>query len=323
MTGNNVLVLKNFGMIKAPGVHYRLVCMSGQKKGDTYYLKGNRVVMGRADTCDIQIMDNKSSREHAEIIRLGAGFVLTDLKSHNGVMINDVKITQHNLVEGDTVVIGQTVYKYGRISVKDEEAEIGNSPGSLLLNNTQEEEQSEQKIGKNKLIVLLLSLGVLYMLIGGGEDKELNEYKDPTHRAEDINDEFSQILMQKQLAKDKEMDQKLKEIFHRGLRELREKNYFRSINEFNLALILNPGNGRAQFYLDRAKQSLDEDIKNKFVKGIKDVNALRFKRAVVEYCSILRLLQSRQDDERFITAQENIREMEKKMGLETGEIKCL
>jgi hypothetical protein len=56
--------------LKSPsevGVFYRLLCMTGPNKGKVYYLTGKRLIIGRGDNADIQIVDTKISREHAEL----------------------------------------------------------------------------------------------------------------------------------------------------------------------------------------------------------------------------------------------------------------
>lgn len=322
MENNNVVVLKNFGVPSNPGAHYRLVCMTGAKKGEAYYLRGNRIVLGRGESCDIQVMDTKSSREHAELTRMGAGFTVTDLGSQNGVVVNDVKITQHALDHGDNIVIGQTVFKYGRVEVKENSPNV--DPAFKEVKEDIEDSEEEQvSVGKNKIILIVGSLLAIYFFIGEESDPKKVKYKDASYKTSDVNDTFSRALDKQKMVLDKDKETKINAIFHRGLREVREKNYYRAINEFNLALILDPGNGRAQFYLDKTKHLLDQDISNKFITALKEVNALRYRSAIVSYCSIMRLLQSRPEDERYKTAEGNIREMEQRLGLEKDEIKCL
>ncbi|MEI8347780.1 MAG: FHA domain-containing protein, partial [Pseudomonadota bacterium] len=93
--------------------------MTGEKKGVTYFLKEKRAIMGRSEKADIQIFDVKASREHIELARVGNTYVLTDLKSQNGVMVNDLKVTQYTLKEGDKIIIGHTVYKFNDLKIDD------------------------------------------------------------------------------------------------------------------------------------------------------------------------------------------------------------
>src|SRR5262245_41374587 len=130
----NVLVLKHFESPKEAGVYYRLVCLTGGNKGESYVLMGTRIVIGRGEKTDIRLNDAKASREHAEITRVGNNWVVTDLGSQNGVMVNEKKITQHQLSETDKLIIGQTVFKFAKVEVssknkviKEEGEDSGNS----------------------------------------------------------------------------------------------------------------------------------------------------------------------------------------------------
>ena len=49
-----------------------------------------------------------ASRQHARIVRTESGFVLTDLGSTNGTMVNGEPIQEHVLEHGDRITIGET-----------------------------------------------------------------------------------------------------------------------------------------------------------------------------------------------------------------------
>ena len=113
----NVLALKHFESPKEAGTYYRLVTLTGSTKGEAYVLMGNRIVIGRGEKVDIKINDAKASREHCEVTRIGDTWVATDLGSQNGVMVNDKKITQQALSEGDKLIVGQTVFKFAKVAI--------------------------------------------------------------------------------------------------------------------------------------------------------------------------------------------------------------
>jgi pSer/pThr/pTyr-binding forkhead associated (FHA) protein len=56
----------------------------------------------------IVLADPNVSRNHAEIRPQGDGYVVVDLGSTNGTRVNGVKVTQHELRDGDEVVFGNT-----------------------------------------------------------------------------------------------------------------------------------------------------------------------------------------------------------------------
>lgn len=79
-----------------------------------YALRGDRLVIGRHEGSDIRLEDPGASRRHAEVRRRGDGFVLADLGSTNGTLVNDVPVGEHELSEGDRITIGNTNLEFRR-----------------------------------------------------------------------------------------------------------------------------------------------------------------------------------------------------------------
>jgi hypothetical protein len=80
--------------------------------GRSYTLAKPSVTIGRLPECDVVLDDPGTSRQHARIRRTDAGFVLTDLGSTNGTLVNDEPIQEHVLENGDRVTIGETVLEF-------------------------------------------------------------------------------------------------------------------------------------------------------------------------------------------------------------------
>jgi pSer/pThr/pTyr-binding forkhead associated (FHA) protein len=73
--------------------------------------KRESVVIGRGTECDVVIQDLKASRRHCQLTRKEDGFLLEDLGSRNGTLVNGVKITQPILLKGNqTFQIGDTMF---------------------------------------------------------------------------------------------------------------------------------------------------------------------------------------------------------------------
>lgn len=70
------------------------------------------LVMGRMADCDVVIADPRSSRRHAEIRPSGSGFVITDLGSMNGTLVNGAAIREQPLADGDEIRLGNTVLRF-------------------------------------------------------------------------------------------------------------------------------------------------------------------------------------------------------------------
>lgn len=69
-------------------------------------------IIGRNDTCHLTVESGRVSREHAEVVRHGSGYLIRDLRSTNGVYINGEKIEEHVLVDGDTVSIADFEFDF-------------------------------------------------------------------------------------------------------------------------------------------------------------------------------------------------------------------
>ena len=322
----NVQIRKTFKNPAQPGTYYRLLCLTGQNKGTSYFLKGKRLVLGRGKEADIPVLDTNSSKHHAEMKRLGSEYILTDLGSLNGVIINDERVIQRHMAPGDRLIIGKTVYKYDVIDVKED---LASMIGIKKEEGPEEEEEvtPEEKEKKPLNKKLLIGIGVLAVLfLFDSEDPGPKAKRGPagdTKKEDDsIEKDFRTMIKKGDSAADKGVQDKLAGAIHRGLRELREKNYFRAIQEFNMALILQPNHGRASFYLSKTKGALDDEIGLNFLRARRETLALKYQGAIVSYCQVINLLEGYDSDERFVEAKEQIQILEEKLGLEKGATKC-
>jgi len=93
-----------------------LFVIQGRNRGTRYDLADVEGAMsiGREAGNAIRLEDNEVSRRHAEVRRVGELFVVGDLKSSNGTFVNDRKIERAELVSGDRIRVGSTVFAYAR-----------------------------------------------------------------------------------------------------------------------------------------------------------------------------------------------------------------
>lgn len=70
------------------------------------------ITIGRLPECDVVVDDPGASRQHARIRRTDGGFVLVDLGSTNGTLVNDGPIQEHVLEDRDRITIGETVLEF-------------------------------------------------------------------------------------------------------------------------------------------------------------------------------------------------------------------
>jgi pSer/pThr/pTyr-binding forkhead associated (FHA) protein len=94
----------------------KLPCLeisSGVQRGVTFELVKEKTLVGRSGRgrqWDIALPDRAVSRPQAQITREGENFVLVDMDSANGTLLNGEMLSEpHFLVDGDAVTFGETV----------------------------------------------------------------------------------------------------------------------------------------------------------------------------------------------------------------------
>jgi diguanylate cyclase (GGDEF)-like protein len=106
------VVTKGLDDRAAPTGQACLVVFYGQNIGKRHFLDHTELVVGRSDSANIQVEQESVSRQHAKFVtREGRTFVY-DLGSTNGTFINDERIHDAELRDGDLVRVGQTIFKY-------------------------------------------------------------------------------------------------------------------------------------------------------------------------------------------------------------------
>src|SRR5262245_29276991 len=83
----------------------RLVITKGPTAGRDYRV-GTECVIGRAADVDFSIDDGGISRRHCRVRSEGAGYVIEDLGSRNGTMVNGAVVQSAPLSDGAIIRIG-------------------------------------------------------------------------------------------------------------------------------------------------------------------------------------------------------------------------
>ena len=76
------------------------------------HVLGRRTTIGRISANDLCIDTDFISRHHAVVLVTDTETVVEDLNSTNGVFVNNVRVTRHELREGDLLTIGKTSFRY-------------------------------------------------------------------------------------------------------------------------------------------------------------------------------------------------------------------
>lgn len=93
----------------------KLTLLIGRKAMQVYDLEKETILIGREDDVDIVIDNPSVSRKHAQIRKVGAGWVVEDLGSSNGTFLHGQKITSAQPVkEGDEIGFGKFSVVFGK-----------------------------------------------------------------------------------------------------------------------------------------------------------------------------------------------------------------
>jgi len=98
-----------------------LTFLRGDQVGRHILLAEDTITLGRAPDATILINDNHVSRVHCNIEydKQFNVYLLNDLNSSNGTLLNDERVSRAILEEGDKIIMGGTVLKYSLVDKID------------------------------------------------------------------------------------------------------------------------------------------------------------------------------------------------------------
>ena len=105
-----------------------LIFLTGDLLAVPIPLEREEVILGRALEADVRVNDSKISRKHARINAITdkkthtTSYVLTDLSSRNGTLLNGQKVRgQETLENGDKITIGENILRFEFLDEIDRE----------------------------------------------------------------------------------------------------------------------------------------------------------------------------------------------------------
>jgi predicted component of type VI protein secretion system len=105
------------------GTSYQLTIQVGPNPGKSFLLNKPDMIIGRDLTVDIVINDVEVSRKHAHVIAQQGGYLIEDLGSTNGTVINGQRLTSPYLLHpGEQIVLGEHVTLVFETAQADPEA---------------------------------------------------------------------------------------------------------------------------------------------------------------------------------------------------------
>ena len=90
----------------------QLQVIIGPGQGASFAITGDRFAIGRDARNQLHLTDTSASREHCMILRQDGGYLIRDLGSYNGTLVNDARVTEHLLAHGDCIRVGRTQLRF-------------------------------------------------------------------------------------------------------------------------------------------------------------------------------------------------------------------
>jgi signal transduction histidine kinase len=112
---------------------FKLLIKTGEEKGKSYPIRDSVVLIGRDSSNTITLPDKKVSRKHASISPQGSEFLIEDLGSANGTMVNNRPVRQQILKPGDEVRMGSTLLEFAILTDEDGPSEDLKDDSPMVL----------------------------------------------------------------------------------------------------------------------------------------------------------------------------------------------
>lgn len=77
-----------------------------------YDITGEKITLGRHPENQVVLRDERASRRHCTIEKQGESYILRDLKSSNGTIVNNERIAEKKLSADDIITIGKTQFRF-------------------------------------------------------------------------------------------------------------------------------------------------------------------------------------------------------------------
>src|SRR5690349_21575648 len=102
----NVLNIGNTG---STSMFPKLIGVAGPLRGNHVALQDSEISIGRDPSNHLWVMDPALSRRQCQVVVRGETFVVHDLDSRNGTMVNGVPVKERELQHGDQILVGNSV----------------------------------------------------------------------------------------------------------------------------------------------------------------------------------------------------------------------
>jgi len=298
--------------------------LMGEGEGDLYQLAQEVISLGRNNDNSIVLASESVSRYHAEIqVKENGEYIIEDLESKNGVVINGEAIKKAILETGDVVQIGEFAFRFSGPSIL-KGAEEGHlmhrmEPGGMMA---EERPRSKKKQGINKRFILYGTLALVVGLVlmmgndtgksdesdvatNGGAKKTWSDaarLKEPLPPGKirkpsvSVLEDPTLTKAEQALSKINWSDKSVQEserYFRSGQKEYFNKNYHRAIKNFDSSLSFNKKHPLAGYYRDRSLVASEREATTHMDIGVRYFQSLQYRRAIYHFSQTINMMDHR------------------------------
>lgn len=115
----------------------KLVVLTGASRSQEIVVNRERFRIGKSDDCDLTLKDETVSRNHCELVQEPKGYLLKDLGSTNGTLLDGAEIREAYLKPGAIITVGKVELKVRPFSERiellpSENTQFGQVVGATL-----------------------------------------------------------------------------------------------------------------------------------------------------------------------------------------------
>lgn len=132
---------------------------SGEFSGKRFTFEGKsqEIVIGRDPACEFQIDSDVISRKHARMIKKWDTVTIIDLASKNGLYVNDAKVGEAVLVDGDRILLGTLPFIYRNPAEQDFDFVASEPPTAQAAPPSQEKKPPQEEASESARIARRIS----------------------------------------------------------------------------------------------------------------------------------------------------------------------
>ena len=295
------------------GERLRMRIVEGPNIGVGFCLLADLISIGRDESCDVSLDDEKASRRHVELLWKGNKYYAKDLESANGVLVNGKLVKGAFLEPGDLLLVGTSSIE---IISPGKQSQLGVE----IKQSVKKVDEKEKKLKKNRTTVIAILFLLLMVVLSSSEkvktfqERGFISFVDQEKPEKKLSKKEGKEAIQDFVpgeGSDRPGFRQAQRFYRDGMRELRNKNYRRAISAFETAQTVDPTHDLARVYVDVARKALEEEVSFNYRAAIASLNAHRYREARGYFITVMRLLEKDPQNTFFTDSKAALEKLDK------------